>query len=114
MKKIATLLAVVALVALTAGSAMAHCGSCGPKASKAHKEKACSPRNASTCSTDKAMSECCVAAYEAKVCSAKAARASMHDCCVKALDAGKGCCGKDAAAVKAAYEAKAAEAGSGS
>jgi Tfp pilus assembly protein PilW len=38
-------------------------------------------------------------------CAAKtaAAQVKMGDCCIKAAKAGEGCCGKDAATVKAAY-----------
>ena len=33
----------------------------------------------------------------------------MHPCCAEAVQANKGCCGKDAAALKAAYTQKVAD-----
>ena len=37
------------------------------------------------------------------VCKAAVKQASMNECCIESAKAGKGCCGKDADAVKAAY-----------
>ena len=37
-------------------------------------------------------------------------KAEMHPCCVEALSAGTGCCGKDSAALQKSYEAKVDEA----
>jgi hypothetical protein len=33
-------------------------------------------------------------------------KAGMHPCCAEAVAAGKGCCGKDAEALKADFETK--------
>ena len=53
------------------------------------------------------------AAFFEKVADTKAqfaAKAGMHECCATALEAGKGCCGKSADEMKAAFDKKSAEA----
>ena len=83
MKKIiTTAVLALAVTALMSSAALAHCGSCGTgdaKHEKSHAEHA-----------------------KAKATGADA-KADMHECCIASAKEGKGCCGKDAAAVKAAY-----------
>ena len=123
----------LALVAVLSTAALANCGSCGPEAKHTHKAEA--KQAAVTC--DVAMGECCIASAKAgKGCcgkdaatvkanyasykaacetsctatqaATKAAYADMPECCATAVAAGKGCCGKDAKALKTSFDQKVA------
>ncbi len=74
-------------------------GCCGKdadavKAAYASYKASCSPADQAACSASQA--------------ACKAASADMQECCAAALKEGKGCCGKDADALKASYEQKVA------
>ena len=131
MKRVSyALVMALALVAVLSTTALADCGSCGDE--KHHAEKAKTADNAK-------MGECCIkaaqagegccgksadevkvafaahkancaatcsAADQAKCTATEAAMADMHKCCATALKAGKGCCGKDADALKASFDEK--------
>ena len=131
------LVTVLALVAVLSTAALADCGSCGGEKAHATKVKAdakASKMGECCITAAKAGKGCCgKSAEEVKVafasykahceatctaaekasCAAheeasKAATADMHECCAASLKEGKGCCGKDADALKASYEQKVA------
>ena len=87
MKKfITTAVLALAVSAFVSGAAFAHCGSCGVGDPKKAAEHAKGHADHAKAKAEEAV-----------------AKAGMHDCCIAAAKEGKGCCGQDAAAVKAAY-----------
>lgn len=90
-------------------AAQAGKGCCGKSAEEVKVAYAsCKATCAATCSaTEKAKCASTCSAADKTACSAsEAAMSEMHKCCAKAVKAGKGCCGKDANALKASYDEK--------
>jgi len=120
MKRISfALVTALALTAVLSLAAYAGGPACTAKASqaKAGEKTACTAADKAACAAagkdgcTAAMAASCTAADKAACEAAMAeAKADMHECCAAALAEGKGCCGKDAAALKADFDKKVAAA----
>ncbi len=96
-----------AFATYTAGCSAAEKAAC--TASAASAKAACSTAEKAACaSSASAKAACATTCTEAEMAAYKAANADMHKCCATAVAASKGCCGKDADALKAGYEEKVA------
>jgi hypothetical protein len=127
MKRFMTLLSIMALVALMGAAQAGDDGKCATKAAAgttcdkgaakvqaagATCDKGAAAQTAGkTCGSSAAVQTAgaagtCGDAAKASACEARATKmafAAMHECCAAAAQADKGCCGQDAAAVKASF-----------
>ena len=81
----------------------AACSAADKAACSAAAKAECSAAAKAACSTATATGTASCSAHEAAT---KAAYADMHECCAKSVTEGKGCCGKDAKALKASFDQK--------
>ena len=98
-----TLLAVVALV-----SSFAMAGDESPAKNTPAKTASCGDKVADAKAVSADQAACAEKAACADKAACDAAMADMHKCCAESMAAGKGCCGLDAAALKASFEQKVA------